>query len=432
MAHEFKLSEFGLKLIKAYEGFRSVETTLVSGQQVIGYGHKISPGEEQAVTRAQAEDLLKDDLAPYQALINENVFAPLAQSQFDALVSLAFNIGPRAFLNSNIVHALNNGRPLEAANGFDEWRKSVISGKTYVVDALVRRRTAEKSLFLRPSVGIVAASRHELPPKPDLDYRRDEGSVPEFIGDNKGIVDMAPYAAQVTKFRCKDDGPVGVLTLKELANDDVEYTDIDPPQSLPANPETKFETLHEERGTGLSPITSPIAVAAAQVSDRLDKLIAVGCDEPVQDTDSPFIEDTLEEPLKHPLKDPLVPQTMPHMEEKPLAKPLAANEGTHEDFQRRETREKPVVRSLDRFIQKTKSAPAPAPVPAPKKSYEGYWTTLIVGAALLGSGLVKWIIKPSEIAGGWSAFLATISTIVGAMMVLAALYYMFKTLLRKS
>ena len=85
MAHEFTVSAFGLKLIKAYEGFRRVETTLVSGQRVIGYGHRPAPGEEGVVTEKKAEEILKDDLLPYAEMINESVHAPLTQSQFDAL-----------------------------------------------------------------------------------------------------------------------------------------------------------------------------------------------------------------------------------------------------------------------------------------------------------------------------------------------------------
>jgi len=62
MAHAFKLSDFGLKLIKAYEGFRPAETTLVSGQRVIGYGHRYLPDEEPMITREKGESLLLEDL----------------------------------------------------------------------------------------------------------------------------------------------------------------------------------------------------------------------------------------------------------------------------------------------------------------------------------------------------------------------------------
>jgi len=195
MAHNYSISEFGLKLIKAYEGFRPVETALVSGQRVIGYGHIFVPGDMAMLNKRQAEDLLETDLAPFEALVNTNVYAPLSQSQFDSLVSLSYNIGEEAFLNSSVLYHLNTGQPLAAAAGFDEWRKGVIGGKTYIVDALVRRRTAEKALFLRPATGIVAAPRHELPPVRVQDDMADDESMDVFENPaTVGFVGQVPYS----------------------------------------------------------------------------------------------------------------------------------------------------------------------------------------------------------------------------------------------
>jgi lysozyme len=49
------------------------------------------------------------------------------------------------------------------------WRKSDLDGERIVVDALVRRRAAEKALFLRPTDGWVAAPTPVLPPRIDYD-----------------------------------------------------------------------------------------------------------------------------------------------------------------------------------------------------------------------------------------------------------------------
>ena len=130
MGRQFDISDMGLRLIKAYEGYRPVDRTLVSGQRVVGYGHRLMDDNAVILSKKEAEKLLKDDLAPFIDMINENVHAPLSQSQFDALVSFAYNIGPKAFLKSDTLRAINNGRPLDAANGFDIWRKSEIDGKT--------------------------------------------------------------------------------------------------------------------------------------------------------------------------------------------------------------------------------------------------------------------------------------------------------------
>jgi len=167
MGRQFTVSDMGLKLIKAYEGYRPVDRMLVSGHRVIGYGHRVLDEETKFLSKSEAESVLKTDLAPFEDMINENVHAPLTQSQFDALCSFAFNIGPKAFMQSDTLRALNNGRPLDAANGFDIWRKSKIDGKVYVVDALMRRRTAEKALFLRPEGRTLSAPRVDLPPVSD-------------------------------------------------------------------------------------------------------------------------------------------------------------------------------------------------------------------------------------------------------------------------
>lgn len=163
MNYQFTISDIGLRLIKAYEGFRSNPRTLTSGGQVIGFGHTMSEDEDlKDLTEEDAEDLLKTDLLPIEDLINTHVHASMTQSQFDALCSLAFSIGPDAFMSSNIIHAMNRGQIIEAANGFDIWRKGNINGQIYVVDALVRRRTAEKALFLRPTQRTARAPRFEL------------------------------------------------------------------------------------------------------------------------------------------------------------------------------------------------------------------------------------------------------------------------------
>jgi lysozyme len=80
-----------------------------------------------------------------------------------------FNIGERAFRGSPTLRRLNEGKPLEAALAMELWRKSDLDGERIVVDALVRRRAAEKALFLRPTGGWIAAPTPVLPPKIDYD-----------------------------------------------------------------------------------------------------------------------------------------------------------------------------------------------------------------------------------------------------------------------
>jgi len=102
-----------------------------------------------------------------ETAINSMVFAPLNQNQFDALVSLTYNISPGQFRDSEILAYLNAGDFLSAANGFDVWRKARIHGRVMVVDALVRRRAAEKAMFLEHPDGRPTAPTPLVPPTRD-------------------------------------------------------------------------------------------------------------------------------------------------------------------------------------------------------------------------------------------------------------------------
>jgi len=420
MAHEYTLSAFGLKLIKAYEGFRPVETTLVSGQRVIGYGHRYSPDEEAVVSRAKAERILKEDLAAYEALVNENVFAPLSQSQFDALVSLAFNIGPRAFLSSNTLHALNNGRPLDAANGFDEWRMSTIENKVYVVDALVRRRTAEKALFLRPAAGIVHSPRHEVPPQQDRSFTGAITDTPVFNKeDASGIVDQAPYDAQKAQFRRRDDGPAGILTLSE----------IEQPFDAPDTPDTPFDepaaTSHADKNL------SPIAAAAAELGDRLDQLIA---DTPDTHNNKDGHDEAIASSVTHKEQGDIEIEaqnidSLDGAHTSAIKQDIeAANDGAHEDYRRPAKSKTVQTRGPDAFIQTNNNQAINA---QQTDRFGAYWISLFVGATLLGGGATKWFLAPNGL-DKVSAFAAPVATIVGAMVVLGALYYLLKAIARNS
>ena len=76
----------------------------------IGYGHLIKPGEDfrGGITEAQAIDLLRADLANAERAVRDNITVSLTQNQYDALVSLAYNIGNGAFAHSTVVQYINN------------------------------------------------------------------------------------------------------------------------------------------------------------------------------------------------------------------------------------------------------------------------------------------------------------------------------------
>lgn len=166
-----RISAAGLELIKMFEGLRETAVRLPDGRWTIGYGHVRTAREGLTITGKDAHDLLVHDLHPIGSAVSALIYAPLLQSQFDALVSLAFNISLGQFRESEIVRHLNAGDYLAAANGFDLWRKARINGRVMVVDALVRRRAAEKSMFLEHPSGPSPAPTPMV--TPELDFNSD-------------------------------------------------------------------------------------------------------------------------------------------------------------------------------------------------------------------------------------------------------------------
>jgi lysozyme len=169
MRPRLSVSRSAVELIMAFEGFRPKAARLDDGRWTIGYGHTLTAREGAQVTEADGEALLLYDLIKAAHAVNEHVFAPLTQNQFDALASFVFNIGVREFRGSPTLRRLNEGRPLEAALTMELWRKADLQGERIVIDALVRRRAAEKALFLRPMEGWLPAPTPVLPPKLDYD-----------------------------------------------------------------------------------------------------------------------------------------------------------------------------------------------------------------------------------------------------------------------
>lgn len=136
-----RLSDAGKALIKGIEGLR-LTAYPDAGQWSIGYGHS-GAYEGQTITRAQAEQLFNQDVAKYEAAVNDAVSQATPQ-QFDAMVSLAWNIGVAGFAGSTVARLHEAGDTLGAGNAFRMWRKSEGS----VDPRLVTRRERERNLYL--------------------------------------------------------------------------------------------------------------------------------------------------------------------------------------------------------------------------------------------------------------------------------------------
>lgn len=140
-----KASDSCIALIQKFEGYASKPYICAGGKNTIGYGHVIQKGERYAeVSKSAAVELLCKDLERFEACVEALVDLPLAQFQFDALCSFAFNLGCENLKKSTLLRKLNEGKTQEAADEFLRWDKA--GGR--VLAGLTKRREAERLMFL--------------------------------------------------------------------------------------------------------------------------------------------------------------------------------------------------------------------------------------------------------------------------------------------
>lgn len=142
-----RISDKGLELVKGFEGLRLSAYDDGTGTWTIGWGHTKSVYRGQKITEADAIRLLKEDMNVYETAVRRAVKVPVQQHQFDACVSLCFNIGIAGFNRSSVLVNLNARKYAESADSFKLWNKATINGQLKVLDGLTRRRKAEAHLF---------------------------------------------------------------------------------------------------------------------------------------------------------------------------------------------------------------------------------------------------------------------------------------------
>ena len=135
------LSASALVGIAAHEGYRALAYDDGVGVQTIGYGTTagVKPGDK--ITPERALIRLADDVDAYQVAMRRCVAVPLHQHEWDAYVSLAYNIGPGAFCGSTLVKRLNAGDYAAACAEISRWNRA--GGR--VLPGLSKRRAAERA-----------------------------------------------------------------------------------------------------------------------------------------------------------------------------------------------------------------------------------------------------------------------------------------------
>lgn len=117
----------------------------------IGYGTTTYPNGEKVIslgkpiTESQATEYLKYYVNLCCNKINNAIKAPLNQSQFDACVCIAYNIGIPAFDGSTLLKIILNN-PNNLINISIEFKKWVYSNGKYI-NGLMNRREEEAGLY---------------------------------------------------------------------------------------------------------------------------------------------------------------------------------------------------------------------------------------------------------------------------------------------
>lgn len=145
-----KLSQKGLELIKSFEGLSLKPYVCAGGINTIGYGNTYYTNgkkvtlQDKPITKEQAEELIKHSLSTYEKAVDSFCRDDISQSQFDALVSFAYNVGTGNLQKSTLIKKVNaNPQDPTIKDEFLKWNKA--NGK--VLAGLTRRRQAEATLY---------------------------------------------------------------------------------------------------------------------------------------------------------------------------------------------------------------------------------------------------------------------------------------------
>ena len=146
------MSTSGVEMICGFEGLHLSAYDDGVGVWSIGFGTTVYPSGTRVkkgdiCTLEQAKSFMTHDLKKFEHTVYQQVKVTMHQTQFDALVSLTYNIGAGAFRNSTLLKKLNVGDYQGASAQFDVWNK--VGGR--VLQGLVNRRAVERKLFDRAS-----------------------------------------------------------------------------------------------------------------------------------------------------------------------------------------------------------------------------------------------------------------------------------------
>ena len=150
---KYRMSSSGLERIRSSESFIARPYDDGVGNQTIGYGHMVLPGESftGGISEAKGQELFATDVSRIVDPAMDRVTTPLSQNQVDALGSFIYNVGPGNFARS-VLPALNAGDYAGATAEMAQYSKgrNQRTGELAALRGLERRRREEIALFNAP------------------------------------------------------------------------------------------------------------------------------------------------------------------------------------------------------------------------------------------------------------------------------------------
>ena len=144
------INERGIEMVKSFEGISLKPYLCPANVWTVGYGATVgSDGgpidlDMEPISETEAEALLLRDLESSEGWVSRLIKTALTENQYSALTSFTFNVGAGALQRSTLRMKLNRSEYQGAADEFPKWR--IAGGR--ILAGLVRRRAAERSLFL--------------------------------------------------------------------------------------------------------------------------------------------------------------------------------------------------------------------------------------------------------------------------------------------
>lgn len=143
-----KLSAQGVDFLMQEEGLKLTPYLDSKGKPTIGVGNTYYPGGRKVkitdppITKEKAIEMFNIIVARYEKTVADKVKSDIKQNQFDALVSLCYNIGSDGFAGSTVLELLNiNPNDPKINEAFCLWKWS--GGKPI----LLGRRQREVKLY---------------------------------------------------------------------------------------------------------------------------------------------------------------------------------------------------------------------------------------------------------------------------------------------